>query len=124
MVATATTAVAIRYICDRTQVVFDSASSPKSSGSPLILAIASGVAASQSRHNLRPSDTGKPQVSHRRKFPNAMVVIGLVVSSSAWYSGAIAASSGISTKAGLSASAGTTSRNSARLVLARLGSTG
>ena len=76
IVAIATSAVAIRYACDLTQLASESDNSPNMSGVSAVAA-ASGVAASQSRHSLRPSDTGKPQVSHRRRFPKAMVVPGV-----------------------------------------------
>src|SRR4051812_18601083 len=95
IVATAITPAPMRYMCDRIQL---GDSSPNTPGTFRPFESTSGDAASQSRHNFRPSDTGKPQVSHLPKLPNAMVVIGLDNAASARSSRA-AGSSGVSANA-------------------------
>src|SRR5712692_12067055 len=91
MVATTSTTVAIRYTCDRIQLGSDSGSCPNDRGASLTESTF-GLAASQSRHTLRPSDMGNPQPSQFRTFPNLPGLIGLGAASAFGSTSAVFAS--------------------------------
>src|SRR4029077_12552444 len=81
MVATTSTAAATRYACDLIQLGSDSSSSSKGWGGSLVESTL-GLAASQSRHSLRPSEMGNPQLAQLRTFPNLPELIGVTTGNS------------------------------------------